>query len=216
QYVVLVDPRRNDQQRSPIDFARRRSILDQLEQVVLKYDLAGRDGYVHAQLEGVLVGHAHADLLASAALEILEQVVQSPQQVLAAARYGCAQHFRIGRDEVGGRKRVYVLAGVELDFARGALVEPRDVAEGAMQVLRRYEIGLLDVVEGKELLPILVLEAAVALRRLDHRLHRLAHQPQHRVLPQRGVILPELQLRFGKLQRVGEQSGPRLEECLGN
>ena len=144
--VVLVDPRRNDEQRPPVHLLRGRRVLDQLEELVLEDHLAGGDRDVLAELEGVLVGHADAQL-AAAAPEVVEQVVQALQQVLAAARHRFAQHLRVGQHEVRRRERVYVLPRVEVDLPGGLLVEPRHLAERAVQVLGRDEVGLLDVVE---------------------------------------------------------------------
>ena len=82
--VELVDPRRHDQQRRVVDLRRRRRVLQQLDQLVLVDDLAGRGRDVLADLEGLEVGHRMCEL-ALAALEVVEQVLQPLHQVLALA-----------------------------------------------------------------------------------------------------------------------------------
>ena len=80
--VVLVDPRRHDEQRPLRHLLRRRLVLDQLHQVVLEDDLAGRGRDVDAELEGLGVGHRDLEL-AVAALDVVEQVVEALDEVLA-------------------------------------------------------------------------------------------------------------------------------------
>ena len=58
--VELVDPGRHDQQRRRVHALGARRILDQLDEVVLEHDLAGRGGDVAADLEGLHVGLADA------------------------------------------------------------------------------------------------------------------------------------------------------------
>src|SRR3546814_11979123 len=53
--VVLVDPRRDDQQRPLGDIVGRRRVLDELHEVVLVDHLARRKGDVLAEREGVAV-----------------------------------------------------------------------------------------------------------------------------------------------------------------
>src|SRR6185437_14164444 len=118
-------PRRYDQQRPLVDLGRRRLVLDQLHQLVLVDDLPRRRGDVYAELERLAVGHRYPEL-AVAALDVVEEVVQALDQVLAAACDGFAEHFGIGQREVGRRQRIDVLAGEEIDFFLRVLVETLD------------------------------------------------------------------------------------------
>ena len=58
--VVLVDARRNDQQRPLVDLRRRWVVLDELDQLVAKHDLARRHAQVAADFERRFVGHRDA------------------------------------------------------------------------------------------------------------------------------------------------------------
>jgi len=155
-------------------------------------------------------------LVAAAARQVLEQVIQSPDEVLAAARHRLAQHLGVGQQEVARRERVDILPCVEVHLLRGLPVEPLDAAKGLVQVSRSDQVRLLDVVVEEILLPVLVLEAAVGVMRCRHRVCVLTHQLQQRPLPQRGSVLPISQLSLGELEGVRQQLSPRLKECLGN
>ena len=174
--VELVDPRRDDQQRPPLHGFGRRRVLDQLDQIVLVDDLARRRRDVLADLERRHVGHADMQP-ALAALEIVEQVLQPVQQVLAAAFDRRAQHLGIGHHEIRRRQRVDELARIEIDLARGALVEPFDLLDRALHPARGQQIALLDEVEQRVVAPRLVAKAAVLGGRLDDRLGLAAEKP---------------------------------------
>ena len=77
QDVVLVDPRRNDEQRALAHRVGGGRVLEELHQIVLEDDLAGGDGDVLAQLELVEIGHPDPESPLSP-FEILEQVRQPP------------------------------------------------------------------------------------------------------------------------------------------
>ena len=101
---------------------RGRVVLDELEQFVLEDYLARRRGDVLAHFEGRGVGHADAQL-AVAGLDVVQQVVEALDQVLAVALDGFAEDFRIGQGEVGRRQRVDVLTGEEVDLLLGRFVQ---------------------------------------------------------------------------------------------
>ena len=81
---------------------------------------------VLAQLEGLGVGHPDLEA-ALASLQVLQQVVETLHQVLAAALQGLAQHLRIGHQEVGGRHGVDELPGIEVDLLGGLVVQALNV-----------------------------------------------------------------------------------------
>ena len=58
--IEFVDKGRYEKQRRFIDFFTGGGILDELENLVFKYDLARRVGEILANLEGIGIGHAHA------------------------------------------------------------------------------------------------------------------------------------------------------------
>ena len=94
--VELVDPGRHDQERP----RRTSSVVGvywmSCIMLVLEDHLAGRGGDVLAEPEGVHVGHRDREA-ALAALEVLQQVGEPLEQVLAAGLDGRLQHLRIGR-----------------------------------------------------------------------------------------------------------------------
>ena len=75
-----------------------------------------------------------------------------------------AEHLGIGQREVRRRERVDVLAREEVDLLLRVLVEALDARHRVVHPARGDEVALLDVVEQEVLLPVLVLEALVALR----------------------------------------------------
>ena len=122
-----------------------------------------------AEREGVEIGHLDREL-AVAAGEVAEQVVEAAQQVLAARLERRAQHLGVGRDEVGRRHRIDELAGVEVDLLPGLVVEPLELVDRADQPARGQQVGLLDEVEQRVVVPGRIAKAAVALvRRGDRR-----------------------------------------------
>ena len=57
EHIKFVDPRRHNEERAPFDVSGRGSVLDQLHQLILEYDLSRRGGYVLTNAEGLQVGH---------------------------------------------------------------------------------------------------------------------------------------------------------------
>ena len=182
--VVLVDPWRHDQQRPLRHLRGRRLVLDELHQIVLEHDVSRRRRDIDAELEGLAVGHRDSELTV-AALDVVEKVVEALDEILPARCDRFAEYLRIGQREIRRRQRVDVLAREEIDLPARVLVEPFDVGDGVVQPARGDEVRLLDVVEEKMFLPVLMPEAFVAFCRLDHGRRGLAHELQHRRLPQR-------------------------------
>ena len=71
QYVELVDPGRQDDQRPLMHLLGRRIVLQQLHQLVLVDDLAGCQRDVLADFEGIRIGHLDQQL-AFAALQVAQ------------------------------------------------------------------------------------------------------------------------------------------------
>ena len=213
--VVLVDPRRNDEQRPLMHLLRGGLVLDELHQIGLPDHLAGCGRDVDPQLESVRIGHGNTQLSA-APLDVLQQIVQAFDQVLAAGRDGLAKHFRIGEREIGRRHGVDVLPGEEIDFLRRFVVQAFHAGYRVVEPARRDQVGLLDIVEQEMLLPVFMLEPLVAFRRLDDRRRRMAPHARERSLPQRHVIPPQIHLRFGELIGVRHHFGRQVHEGLGD
>ena len=188
-------------------------VLDQLHQLVLEHDLAGRRRDVDAKLERLRVGHRDLELPV-AALDIVQQIVQAAHEILSAGRDRFAKHLRIRQRKVRRRQRVDVLAREEVNFLFGLVGKPFDAPHLIVQPARRDQIRLLDVIEQEVLLPVFVLEALVALRGLGDRMRGCAEHPQHRRLPQTHVVPPKVELRFRQSIGIREHLGGELQKRL--
>jgi len=192
-------------------------ILDQFEGLVAEDDLARRRGNVAADLEGRHVGLLDAEPPVRR-LHVFLQMLQALDQVGAVAGERGAQHFRVGDGEVGGRHRVGDLLHIEAGLAPRVLVNALGVLDEILRPVGGDQVELLEEVEDRVFLPVLVLEALVAAGGLRHRLHRLAESLGQGVLPQLAIAVPQLLLRLHQLLRfvhVGLRHGPqRLGDLL--
>ena len=84
----------------------------------------------------------------------------------------------IGHHEIRRRQRVDELSRIEIDLARGALVEPFDLLDRALDPARGQQITLLDEIEQRIVAPRLVAKAAVLGGRFDDRLGLAAEKPR--------------------------------------
>ena len=213
--VIFVDPRRHDHQRTTIGCFAGRRVLEELDQIVLKDHLAGRDGDIVAEAEGVRVGHPDAQL-AVAVFEIIEEIVEAAHQILAAALNGLAQDLGIGRNEVAGGHGIGELAGIELDLLGGLLVEAFDFADRRLHPAGGQQVGLLDVIKQEIVIPLGGLEAAVTLFRRNHGFGLAAQQALGGALPQGHIVLPQVHLRGHHLARIGHHLAGHLEKGLAD
>ena len=188
--------------------------MNKLHEVVLEHDLTRRCRDVDAELECLAIGHRNSEL-AIAALDVVEQIIEPLDQVLPACGNGLAEHLRIGEREVRRRERVDILTGKKVDLFLGSLVQSLDAGDRVVQPPRGEQIGLLHVVEQEMLLPVFVAKSLVAFCRLGDRRRRLAHELEHRRLPERRVIPQKVHLRFGQAIGIRQHLGRDLEECLG-
>ena len=122
------------------DLLGRGLVLDELHEVVLEHDLARRGRDVDAELESLGVGHRDLEL-AVAALDVVEQVVEAFDQVLAAGGDGLAEHLGIGQREVRRRQRVDVLAREKIDLLLRVLVEALDAGDRVVQPARGDQVA---------------------------------------------------------------------------
>ena len=209
--VELVDPGRHDHQRPTVRLRGRGRVLDQLHELGLEHDLAraGRD--IAADLERIQVGHPDRQL-AFAAVEVLQHVLQAAQQVLAAGLQRQAQHLGIGGDEVGGRHHLDELARVELELLLGLVVQTVLLLGSLQEVSGGQQIGLLDEVEQRVVVPGRVLEPPVAAVGHDHRVHV---DPEHALggaVPEPDMVLPQAELRLSQLLWLAHHPAEHLEE----
>ena len=189
--------------------------MQQLDEFVPEYDLAGRGRDVFAERESV--GRLADRKLAFAAIEIFKQIVETVDQVLAVALQSGAQHFGIGQHEIGRRDGVDELLRIEFDAAAGGLIQiVVDLGDGLLQPVRRQQVGLLDEVEDLVFLPVLVPEALVAGRGRHHRLGVPAHHAPRRALPERHIIAPQIELRLHDDGRVGHHPAQQFRERAGD
>jgi hypothetical protein len=209
--IVLVDPGRDDQQRPLVDLFGGRRVLDQLDQVVLVDHLARRHRDVLADLEGLGVGHPDLQP-AVAPVQVVQQVPQPLDQVLAARLHGRAQHLGVGHDEVGRRHGVDELARVEIDLLGGLVVQALDLLNGGLDPARAQQIGLLDEVEDVVLVPGGVGKAPVVALGLERGFARTADQALRGGLPELHVVLPEVHLGLNQLGRVAHHARGHLKE----
>ncbi len=165
--------------------------------------------------KALFVGHADAQL-PFALLDVGEQVVQPLDQVVAARGHGLAQHLRVGGGEIGWRQRVHVLAREEGDLLLRVLGQALDAGHRVLDVPRRDQVGLLDVVEHEVARPVVVLEPAVALGRLGDRDMVLPEHLHPGRLPQAHGIDPVVDRCGGEGARVHEHARVQVHVGLGD
>ena len=158
--VVLVDRRRDDQQRRRVDLRRGRLVLDQLEHVGVQDDRALADREVAADLEPAGVDHRGQP----AADGVARELRAAGDEVRAAAVDRLLEGLRVREWEVRRRGRVQQVLEHEAGAQVGPPVElgvldepPGGPAHG--------EVRLHQPVEHPAVLPRAVAEAAVTLGR---------------------------------------------------
>ena len=104
---------------------RRRRVLDQLDQLVAKDDLAFRDGDLLADAE--ILG-ARRLAAVERALHVVEEILVAAREVLAALGHGLLDHLGVRQRAVRGRERLRRLARGELDELGVARLDARHVA----------------------------------------------------------------------------------------
>ena len=156
--VVLVDRRRDEQQRHLAHLGRRRLVLDQLEDLGAQHHRAGGGGEVAADLEALGVD----------ALRQLRRPrnvggeAPRPAREVRPALVDCrAQHRRVRPGEVGRRQRIEDVVSREPRVPLGLPVELR-VGDHAVDGVADRQVALHDPPQQPVLLPGLVGEAPVA------------------------------------------------------
>ncbi len=217
EHVVLVDPRRHDQQRAFQHGLRRRRVLDELDQLVAEDHLAGRRRYVDADVEPARIGLADLER-ALAGFDILGEHRQAADQVGAVLLDRPADQLGIGDEEVGRRQGGGELPHVETRRLPGLMVEPLGLLHHFLGPARDDQIRLLEEIEDRVLGPFRVGEAGVLRRRRGHRLRGRAVNALQGRSPQLDELGAELGLRLDGLLRIDEPflgDGPEGARHLG-
>ncbi len=110
--IIFHDPSRNEKDRLAVHLFRLRRILDELDQTVAIDDLARRHGDIAARFEVFRAGWLQA---AHLALEIIDEVQGTTDEIGAARLDDAMLHDRIGRNEIRRRHHVEHLPHGELD-----------------------------------------------------------------------------------------------------
>ena len=155
--VVLVDPRRGDEQRDLVDRLGLGFVLDQLHELVAENHLAGRGGQVAAHLEGARVHLAGPTAVVH---HVVDEVLEPAHNAHSVRFGGLAQRGRIRHQEVGGRHGVHQQPQREGCLVFAVLVE----TPGGHQLVDQVgpgEVGLPLAEEPGVLVPGGVSEAAV-------------------------------------------------------
>ena len=200
--VEFVDPGRHDQQRRLEHLLGGRLILDELDQVVLVDDLAGREREIFADLEQIRIGLADAQI-AVAGLDVLAQHVHAAHQILGVGRERLAQQFRIGQHEIRRRDRVGDLLDVEAGFGAGVLVDAFGVLDQMVGPIGGEQIGLLEEVEELVLRPFRIGKALVARVGAGNGRGLLAGHAFDRAGPQIEIGAAKIGLQFERALGVG-------------
>ena len=175
--------------------------MDELHQVVLKDDLAGRGGEIAPDLEQRGVGLADFQV-AAAGFDVLGEHVHAADQVVGIAQDRLAQQFRIGQHEIRRRHRVGDLPHIELGFLLGVRIEAGGVADQLLGPARAEQVSLLEEVVVLVRRPFGIAKALVAGVWRDDRGDLLAGKALCRRRPQIEIGLAQPVLRFESALRV--------------
>ena len=109
--------------------------MNELHQLVLVNDLAGRDRQISSDFEHRGIRLADFQMPA-AALEVLRQHMHAAHEVVGVRGEGLAQKLGIGQDEIGGRQRIGDLAHVKFGFLLGVRIQIAGVSDELVGPLR--------------------------------------------------------------------------------
>jgi hypothetical protein len=194
--VVLVHPRRHDQQRRAVHLLGARRVLNQLHEIVLENDLAGGNGEILSNFESFVIGGLDVQLTVAVG-EIRHQILHAVDEIPAAGLGDRLHHFGVGEREVARRQRIGHLADGERELPLGALVELVEILDEIHPGTGCQQVSLFDDVECQILVPPGVPESPVVTFWLDDRVRLRAHETQRGVLREGGVIPPQGELGCG-------------------
>jgi len=211
--VVFVDPGRHHQQWPLADFLCCRRILNELQQFILKDDLARRGGEVAAKLEGGGVGLADLHQIARV-LEILGEKIGAVQKITAVRDDRFAQDLRVGREEIRRRIGARVLAKIELGAVTLSRVEAGRGRKLVLGPLAGEQVSLLAKIEEGVVVPLRVVEAVVPRPGLDQRRNFQSHRTGQDIVPEAPELAEEMSLGLRQFDGIGKprpkQGGQRL------
>ena len=163
QDVVLHHPCGLHQNRFALDSVRAWRVLDQFHQQVTIDDLAGCDGEVFSDLEGVDSGRL---LVAQGAADVLAIVLGAARQIGAAFVAGRFHDLGVHEWHIAGGSHVQDLLGGKPDCCLAVLRNAANAGGGVMPPLLVEQEALVDHVVRKAL-PARMVKAMVAGERLD-------------------------------------------------
>ena len=192
-----------------MDRRRRRRVLDELNELVLEDHLAGCGGEGLADREGVRRAHSHVQP-ARLRVQVAEKPLHAVDHARPAGLAGGPQSFRVGREEVRRSESVRHLPGGESEPAPAGLVETRHPVRQRGAGARVDEIGLLQHVEPREVVPGTVPEASIGLVRTRDRLRLDSEHARGAVRPQIRPRATEAEPGVCEWRRIGREPGPEL------
>jgi hypothetical protein len=154
------------------------------------------------QPEGLVIGRADIQF-AVTALQILDQILQSLDQVFAACIDCFLQDIRVGHDKVGRGDGVDELLCVEVELLPCFSIHAIRIVDNFLHPAAGHQVGLLDEIEIGALIPQGRFKTAVALVRLVKGFAVLTQEFPGAFAPQVCPVVPELELHVGQLCRVG-------------
>src|SRR5262249_36582101 len=146
EHIELVDPGRNDDERSPLDLNGRGGVLDQLHQLILEDDLPRCGGYVLPETKCLQIGHCDSKLSATA-FEVIEQICQASEKILATGLDRGLQYLRISREKISRGHGSHELSYIEVHFVCCFRMETIDAINRRQNCLSGKQVALLDIVE---------------------------------------------------------------------
>ncbi|MEY9789609.1 hypothetical protein ABIA25_001806 [Sinorhizobium fredii] len=203
EHVILVDPRRADQQRSLQHRFGARLVLDDLTNIGLRDHLARGDRNVLA--DGKFAGiRLPEPEFAAPGGDVLGKHLHALDEIGAARCHGLPVELRVGGDEVARGERAGNLADVEGGLVPGMIVEPLGLLDHLLRPVGCDEIGLADEVEKRVLHPVLVRKALVAALEALRFGRGVAGHPVQRPRPDVEKAPHQMRLCFQRPARIGK------------
>src|SRR5215469_3516736 len=191
EYIELVDPGRHDNERPPFNLNGRGSVLDQLHKLILEDDLPRCGGYVLTEPKSLQIGHSDRKSSATA-FEVIQQICQASEKILAAGFDRGLQYLRVGRKKIGRSHGIYELSCIEVHLVCRFRIETIDAINRRQNCLGGKQVALLDIVEKKVFGPSRVLKAPIGRGRAVMRFVADTSQPFCYTLHQFHMLPPQL------------------------
>ena len=193
--IELVDPGRHDQQRALVDVRRRGRILNELHQLIAKYNLAGRRGHVDAELEFRGIGLADAQGGRAPASMSSANMCRPRTRLSPLSAIVVRSNSGLVDDEIRRRERAGYLLQIKRGLVAGVRIEVVRTFDEILRPSGREDISLLYKIEIGIGLPIRVGKAFVAGIERGDRRRRLAVEAIEGRGPEIDELLGEGRLR---------------------